>query len=653
MSLYRDRGVVLRTYKLGEADRIVVMLTPGHGKVRAVAKGVRRTKSRIGGRLEPLSHVDLMLYEGRELDIVSQAETIEPWRPLHEDLDCLSQGMAMAEATEQVAQEREPSEPLYRMLVGALRALVDRPGPLVVASFYWKLLSLDGAGPILGSAPVVARARRRPASSPSTSAKAGRCAGTAGRASRSARWRSSCSAGSLGGQMARALQVPASAVTGEVSAPGHRLPGAPPGAAPAGPCTSLRGHEQLPASCNPRRVLRGLPGLSLACMVPAGPLACLHACFHGRTGPPVQSTGFRFPLGRDLRRFPLDLRLRAARGAHGPQREGRLVALHGPAAPGGGRPRRRHPVQPEDLGSLGAPEELHRPPGRLPLVQAALAGRQMPTTDDGKLKCPNCGSTDITEARPFNLMFKTFAGPVEDEGAVAYLRPETAQGHFVNFANVLQTEHLRPPFGTAQIGKSFRNEITPGNFVFRTREFEQMELEYFVPPGRFGALVRVLVQRAFRVVRAPRHPPGHAAPAPPHARGAVALLGRDRRRRVRLPVGLGRARGHRQPDRFRPEGPRRGQRAGARVFRPDDRRALCASCHRACRRGRPHDDGFPDRRLRPPTRWRGSRAPYCACTRVSRPTRWPCYRCRRRTRCCRCPRRSWRSSSRSPCATTT
>jgi glycyl-tRNA synthetase len=110
----------------------------------------------------------------------------------------------------------------------------------------------------------------------------------------------------------------------------------------------------------------------------------------------------------------------------------------------------------------------------------------MPTTGDGKLKCPNCGGTDITEARPFNLMFKTFAGPVEDDGAVAYLRPETAQGHFVNFANVLQTEHLRPPFGTAQVGKSFRNEITPGNFVFRTREFEQMELEYFVPPADSG-----------------------------------------------------------------------------------------------------------------------------------------------------------------------
>ena len=97
--------------------------------------------------------------------------------------------------------------------------------------------------------------------------------------------------------------------------------------------------------------------------------------------------------------------------------------------------------------------------------------------------CPNCGSSDLTEARPFNLMFKTFVGPVEGEAAVAYLRPETAQGMFVNFSNVMTTMRLKPPFGIAQIGKSFRNEITPGNFVFRTREFEQMEMEYFVPPS--------------------------------------------------------------------------------------------------------------------------------------------------------------------------
>jgi glycyl-tRNA synthetase len=103
--------------------------------------------------------------------------------------------------------------------------------------------------------------------------------------------------------------------------------------------------------------------------------------------------------------------------------------------------------------------------------------------DDPNL-CPNCGARDsFTEARQFNLLFKTHAGPVEEDAAVAYLRPETAQGMFVNFANVLNTSRKRPPFGIAQVGKSFRNEITPGNFVFRTREFEQMEMEYFVPPA--------------------------------------------------------------------------------------------------------------------------------------------------------------------------
>jgi glycyl-tRNA synthetase len=97
--------------------------------------------------------------------------------------------------------------------------------------------------------------------------------------------------------------------------------------------------------------------------------------------------------------------------------------------------------------------------------------------------CPACGKGELTPPRQFNLMFKTFMGPVEDEAAVTYLRPETAQGIFVNFDNVLQSMRLKLPFGIAQIGKAFRNEITPGNFTFRTREFEQMEIEYFVMPG--------------------------------------------------------------------------------------------------------------------------------------------------------------------------
>jgi glycyl-tRNA synthetase len=96
--------------------------------------------------------------------------------------------------------------------------------------------------------------------------------------------------------------------------------------------------------------------------------------------------------------------------------------------------------------------------------------------------CPNCGG-ELTEPRMFNLMFKTFMGPVEDETAVVYLRPETAQGIYVNFLNVLQPSRQKIPFGIAQIGKAFRNEITPGNFIFRTREFEQMEMQYFVYPA--------------------------------------------------------------------------------------------------------------------------------------------------------------------------
>lgn len=104
---------------------------------------------------------------------------------------------------------------------------------------------------------------------------------------------------------------------------------------------------------------------------------------------------------------------------------------------------------------------------------------------DGKAMCSNCGSKDLTEPRPFNLMFRTMLGAVsgeDDPAALAYLRPETAQGIFINFKNVLDTSRRKLPFGIAQVGKAFRNEVTPGNFIFRTREFEQMEIEYFCRP---------------------------------------------------------------------------------------------------------------------------------------------------------------------------
>lgn len=149
MGLYRERAVVLRTYKLGEADRIVVLMTAGRGKVRAVAKGIRKTKSRLGGRLEPPSHVALQLYEGRELDTVTQAESLDHFRPLHDNLDSLSDALAIVEAVDHVAVEGHADVRLYNMLLGALRAVAENRSPLLVAGFYWKLISHDGAAPLL------------------------------------------------------------------------------------------------------------------------------------------------------------------------------------------------------------------------------------------------------------------------------------------------------------------------------------------------------------------------------------------------------------------------------------------------------------------------------------------------------------------------
>jgi len=153
VSQYRDTAVVLRTWKLGEADRIVSMLTERHGKVRAVAKGVRRTKSRFGARLEPLTQVSLQLHAGRNLDTIVQAETVENFRALREDLELLGRGVAMLEAVDQLIMEAEPDPDLYRMLVRALGVLAtaDSEVPLVVPAFFLKALAQTGFGPVVDS----------------------------------------------------------------------------------------------------------------------------------------------------------------------------------------------------------------------------------------------------------------------------------------------------------------------------------------------------------------------------------------------------------------------------------------------------------------------------------------------------------------------
>ena len=154
MNLYWDEGVVLRTYRLGEADRIVVLLTAGRGKVRAVAKGVRKTTSRFGSRLEPTSHVALQLYEGRWLHTGTQGEALDTFAAVRSDLDRLSRATTLLEVCDQVAQEGEANVRLLQMLLGALRALEARDSAVLVPAFFLQLLAAEGTEPMLDACAV-------------------------------------------------------------------------------------------------------------------------------------------------------------------------------------------------------------------------------------------------------------------------------------------------------------------------------------------------------------------------------------------------------------------------------------------------------------------------------------------------------------------
>lgn len=149
MSLYHDEGVVLRTMRLGEADRIVTLMTRGHGKVRAVGKGVRRTTSKFGGRLEPLNHLALLCWKGRELDIVNQAEVLDSFRAVREDLSRVTKAFTVLEVADQLGQEHHPEPRLYEMVVGALRALQRSDSPMLVPGFLLKALALEGSAPVV------------------------------------------------------------------------------------------------------------------------------------------------------------------------------------------------------------------------------------------------------------------------------------------------------------------------------------------------------------------------------------------------------------------------------------------------------------------------------------------------------------------------
>ena len=150
MALRHDQGIVLRSYPFGEADRVVVLISPNNGKIRTVAKGVRKTKSRFGGRLEPFTHVDLVLYEGRNLDTITQVSTIEPFPRLRADLDAVIAAGTMVEVADAVAQEDESSMRLFLLLQRGLRALeAGERGANLITSFLLKLADVVGVAPSL------------------------------------------------------------------------------------------------------------------------------------------------------------------------------------------------------------------------------------------------------------------------------------------------------------------------------------------------------------------------------------------------------------------------------------------------------------------------------------------------------------------------
>ena len=221
MAHYRDSGVIVRTHKLGEADRIVSVITENNGKVRAVAKGVRKTRSRYGGRLELLRHLDLQFYQGRgDLDIVTQAETRDHWPEIREALDRLGKALTIAEAVDQVVQDKQPNQEAYRMLCGALETLQRSDPVLIVPAFMLKLLAHEGVAPVLDECVIGGEATDLEFFDP-------RVGGVTCAAHQRGRRVSSSALelmrATLGGALATVLEVQQAPHTDEVSTIAHRL----------------------------------------------------------------------------------------------------------------------------------------------------------------------------------------------------------------------------------------------------------------------------------------------------------------------------------------------------------------------------------------------------------------------------------------------
>ena len=221
MAHYRDSGVIVRTHKLGEADRILSIITENNGKVRAVAKGVRKTRSRFGGRLELLRHLDLQFYKGRgDLDIVTQAETRDHWPDISNDLERLGKALTIAEAVDQIGQDRQPDQGLYHMLCGGLETLHVADSVLIVPAFMLKLLAHEGVAPALNECVIGGETSGLEFFDPGTG---GVTCATHQRGRRISSSALELMRATLGGALATVLEVQQAPHTDEVSALVHRL----------------------------------------------------------------------------------------------------------------------------------------------------------------------------------------------------------------------------------------------------------------------------------------------------------------------------------------------------------------------------------------------------------------------------------------------
>src|SRR6267143_956908 len=414
---YRAEAIVLRTVDFAEADRILALFTRHFGKVRVVAKGIRRATSRMAGHAEPLTHATYQLARGRELDVLTGAEARAIYRDMRDDLALIAAGWYVAELVDRFTADRVPSAPLFDLLETSLRALdAGINAPTVCRWFDLHLLDRSGFRPELGECAQCRKALAEETNAWEPAAGGAICTGCAARLPY------------VAPLTVRGLKSLRYLLVSDLAA-----------------ASRLRLDALLTSELDRKR--RGF-------VFPSSEI-------YGGAG----ATWDFGPLGVELKNNVKRSWWRAM-----VQLRDDVVGLDGAIL-----------MHPRVWEASGHVENFTDPLVECRNCRKRFRLDDLPKGDElatawraNKLDlsnepCPNCGSKPaLSQPRRFNLMFKTFVGPLEDTASIAWLRPETAQSIFVDFESVQQATRRRLPFGIAQIGKAFRNEITPGNFIFRS-----------------------------------------------------------------------------------------------------------------------------------------------------------------------------------------